>query len=168
MQRETVEADGEDGGDINDEGADGCMEEGGDGAADAATAATNDDGSLSRSSGTAGPQQGHSRSSPSPFSLPNNPLEDDGAVERWLQQVQLLRPQREEIDGNEDGAAAASPESSKGEDGHAGREDASQLQRGQLCQQDEASGTHEAFAEAEESSALQSANSAKLAEADIQ
>ncbi|CDJ60896.1 hypothetical protein EMWEY_00035960 [Eimeria maxima] len=60
-----------DGGGIKDGGADGCVREGGDGVADDAIALTRGVGSLSRNSGTEGPQQGNGGASPSPFPLPN-------------------------------------------------------------------------------------------------
>ena len=166
VQRETIEGDGEDGGDIGDDGADGWEEDGGDSAAAAAAAAAAKDGSsLSRNSGSGGSQEGDSRRHPPRSSLPANPLEDTEAVERWLQQVQLLQQQQQDQDSD---AAAASVEPNKGEEDAApdGGEETPQLQRGQLCQQDEARGTHEAFAEAEENSASQSTNNAKLAETD--
>ncbi|CDI75458.1 Midasin, related [Eimeria praecox] len=98
--------------------------------------------------------------------MPANPLEDTGAAERWLQQVQLLQ-QQGEMHREEDGTAGASLESNKGDDSPQGCQEASTLQRGQICQQDETNGTHDAFAEANEASAFQSANNAKLAETDI-
>lgn len=134
------------------------------GAADAAAAGAAG-GSLSRSSAADGLQRQEKSQAAreQPSMMPNNPLNDDSAVERWLQQVHLLQQQEHEQQGEEEGEAPVSLEGDAAEEKAQIEND---LRRGQLCAQDNAAGTHEAFAETTETQANQQPPEAKLAETD--
>lgn len=133
------------------------------GAADAAAAGAAG-GSLNRSSAADGLQRQEKSQAAreQPSMMPNNPLNDDNAVERWLQQVHLLQQQEHEQQG-EEGEAPVSFEGAAAEEKAQLEND---LQRGQLCAQDNSTGTHEAFAETTETQANQQPPQAKLAESD--
>ncbi|KAL8453352.1 hypothetical protein Emag_001907 [Eimeria magna] len=113
-----------------------------------------------------------------PNMLPENPLEDDSAVERWLQRVRLLHQGEEQPDENagggtdvehpeqmdvEGGGGEASGECR--DEGVAPEEQSKNLQRGQLCQKDDAAGSQEAFAETSDAAATKPTPNAKLADA---
>ncbi|KAL8426006.1 hypothetical protein Efla_001924 [Eimeria flavescens] len=114
-----------------------------------------------------------------PSLLPDNPLTSDAAVERWLQRVRLLQQtegQAEEEAGDllyadqpdpmdVDGEAAEEASGNYADEGAAAEDQTSGMQRGQLCQKDDAAGTQEAFAEASEAAAAKPTPNAKLADA---
>lgn len=170
VQRETLEGEGASGHATGEDAAETVEQQHGD---EAAAAANPDGGSLGRSGTEAQqPMDASSRSQQLPPNLlPDNPLEDDQTVERWLQRVRLLQQNDKEMEVE---AAAAAAENMQGEEGHGAegggdsREETgepSALQRGQTCQRDDASGYQEAMAEASEAAAMRPNTKAKLAEA---
>lgn len=166
-----MEGDAEDGDATGENAAEGGKQEGG----DAAAAGSEDGGALARS-GTESLQQTDSSSSGKPLPpnlLPDNPLEDDNAVERWLQRVRLLQQNDGETDGDAPSSLGESErmevEGEGAEARRAGGEDPTEkqaLQRGQLCQRDDAAGGQEALAEASEAAASKRTSNAKLADAE--
>ncbi|KAL8274975.1 hypothetical protein Esti_001031 [Eimeria stiedai] len=177
VQREVFEGDA-DGNDATGEHAassDGQQN----GTGNTAAAVTADGGSLARDGADSSQHSqapSNSKQLP-PNMLPENPLEDDSAVERWLQRVHLLQQGEGQPDENAGGGTdAEQPEQMDVEgqgteaggdcrdEGGAPKEQSSSLQRGQLCQKDEAAGSQEVFAETSEAAATKPTPNAKLAD----
>ncbi|KAL8429966.1 hypothetical protein ACSSS7_006238 [Eimeria intestinalis] len=178
VQREVVDGDAEGDGARGEHAA--SIEEQQNGTGDATAAARADGGSLARDG--ADSSQHSQVPSNSKQLLPNmlreNPLSDDSAVERWLQRVRLLQQGEGEPDANARGGTEAEHPGQmdvEGQGTEAGGEctdevgvlekQPSNLQRGQLCQKDDAAGSQEAFAETSEAAAAKATPNAKLADA---
>lgn len=141
-------------------------------AGDAPAAATTEGGALAGSDTRSMHQPDRSSTGKQlpPDLLPDNPLEDDSAVERWLQRVRLLQQNDAETEG--DSQEAGDPEgmdaNGEGADGGSGEDKAKQqgMANAQMCRGDDPDETTlEAFAEAAESAASKPTPNARLADA---